>query len=321
MDQQTVNLTPRGSYGFGLVLAYLRSSPSAIVERVTDHGFQRALDIGPGVVVQVERRTLFPSSDPLSLTIWGEDLTAGRVDETIAYMRRMLCLDEDGAPIEHHLRFCDRALGHYIQQYRGFRPILLGSPWEALLWAIAGQLIGVGQARVIKKRLVKAGGRAVRIGQVDWPLPPDPGWVVDRGVDALRKVGLSRAKADAMVQAEQAVALDRLDLSPEPSHTRMPASLKALEAIPGIGPWTTAMVALLGYGDLDTLPVGDAGLQSIVAQHSTPPSSRLSADGLRERGIQWAPYRGWATYLWWLQHRAEILARKAETAEQGGVCE
>lgn len=71
MKHYVMNLEPRGEYGFGLVLTYLRSSPSAIVEQVTEHGFQRALDIGEGIIVRVERAELRPSSEPLQLTILG----------------------------------------------------------------------------------------------------------------------------------------------------------------------------------------------------------------------------------------------------------
>ncbi len=96
VNRHTVSLAPCGAYGFGLVLAYLRTSPSAIVERLHEHGFQRALDIGPGVVVKVVRENLYPCEDPLTLTIWGETLTPSLVEVVVANMRRMLVLDSEG---------------------------------------------------------------------------------------------------------------------------------------------------------------------------------------------------------------------------------
>ncbi len=214
MAQQTVSLSPRGPYGFGLVLAYLRSSPSAIVERVTENGFQRALDIGPGVVVSVHRQVLLPSTDPLTLTITAERLTSSLIEATTAHVRRLLCLDVDGHPIEGHLARHDPALRTYVQQYRGFRPVLLGSPWEALLWAVSGQLVSVEQARGIKQRLVQQGQRAVQVADTRWPLPPDPTWVLQSGVDTLRILGLSRTKAQAIYTVADAVTQGTLDLSP-----------------------------------------------------------------------------------------------------------
>lgn len=314
MDKQTVNLTPRGVYAYGLVLAYLRTSPSAIVERVDEHGLQRALDVNGGIVIRVERAELFASPDPVRMTVWGEDLTPHRLDSVAAYVRRLLFLDVDGQSIEEYLLARDPALGHYIRQYRGFRPILLASPWEALLWAVAGQLIGVEQARVVKRRLVEQIGYAISVGDVAWPLPPQPKQILASGVDALRATGLSRAKAAAIHQAAHAVESGILDLRPDQSLGAITSNLTTLQSIPGIGPWTTAMVALRGFGDINALPAGDAGLQSIVAHHSHPSGIRLSSDALQQRAAVWAPYRGWAAYLWWLQLQAEALARRAEQA-------
>lgn len=318
MAQQTVSLSPRGPYGFGLVLAYLRSSPSAIVERVSENGFQRALDIGPGVVVSVHRQVLLPSTDPLTLTITAERLTSSLIEATTAHVRRLLCLDVDGHPIEGHLARHDPALGTYVQQYRGFRPVLLGSPWEALLWAVSGQLVSVEQARGIKQRLVQQGQRAVQVADTHWPLPPDPTWVLQSGVDTLRILGLSRTKAQAIYTVADAVTQGTLDLSPGLAGARVASALDQLETIPGIGPWTRAMVALRGYGQLDVIPDGDAGLQTIVARHSFPTTERLTAQALRAHAARWAPYRGWATYLWWLQLQAEALARRANAAYERG---
>ncbi len=322
MDQRTLLLSPRGSYGFGMVLAYLRSSPSAIVERVTAHGFRRALDIGPGVVASIEREELLPSPDPLRVTIQADHLTPDLIDRAVTRIRALLLLDVEGTSIENHLADRDPALRRYIQQYRGFRPILLGSPWEALLWAIVGQLIGVEQARAIKERLVTQGAEAVWIDGVAWPLPPNPAWVLRSGVDALRRLGLSRIKAEAIYGVADAVRRGGLDLRPDPPAPTIKSTLSHLGTITGIGSWTTAIVALRGYGQLDVLPDGDASLQSIVARHQSPAEVRLTAKALRVHGAIWSPYRGWATYLWWLQLQAEALARRAEAIHgKGGVHE
>lgn len=321
VNRHTLSLAPCGAYGFGLVLAYLRTSPSAIVERLHEHGFQRALDIGPGVVVEVARENLYPSEEPLTLTIWGETLTPSLVEVVVAHMRRMLVLDVDGAVVETHLMIRDPALGSYVQRHRGFRPILLGSPWEALLWAVVGQLIGVEQARGIKQRLVDRGGRAVMMGGEfhvpSFPLPPDPSWVITQGIDVLRAAGLSQTKSRAIYAAADAIQHGTLDLSPTLSPADAAAALAQLETIPGIGPWTTAIVALRGFGHLEVLPDGDAGLQSFAGRHAIP-ARRLTHAELRAWGERWAPYGGWATYFWWLQLQAEALARRAMAALDEG---
>ena len=305
----TVSLTPQGSYAFGLTLAYLRTSPSAIVERVTSHGFQRALDIGPGIVVAVERATLSSSPEPLHVTLWGEDLSPEVVGRTVRHLTLMLTLAVDGQPVESHLMTKDSVLAPLVQSYSGFRPVLLGSPWEALLWAVSGQLIGVQQARIIRTRIALLGGRSLSArGQV-LQLLPSPEWIATHGVEPLRAVGLSMAKARAIVHCAAGITAGSLPWTDSPDADRDDIP-RALQTVTGIGPWTAALVGLRGLGQLDTLPEGDAALQAIVGQQSSPPS-RLPASALAAHGAVWAPYRGWATYLLWLQRQAQDTAIRA----------
>ncbi len=305
----TFALAPQGSYAFGLTLAYLRTSPSAIMEHVTDHGFQRALDIGPGVVAAVERGTLAPSPEPLQITIWGEDLSQKIIDQTAQHLRRMLTLDIDGRPAEAHLMEQDSALASLIQAYHGFRPLLLASPWEALLWAVSGQLIGVQQARVIRARLAQLGGRSLEVENQNFALPPSPAWVAAYGAEPLRAAGLSHMKAQAIVQCAAGITAGRLPWTDGPDADREDIP-EALQTVTGIGPWTAALVGLRGLGQLDTLPAGDAALQTMVGEQSPHPE-RLSSAALAARGAAWVPYRGWATYWLWLQRQAEDTARRA----------
>ena len=44
-----------------------------------------------------------------------------------------------------------------------------------------------------------------------------------------------------------------------------PAALDRLRAVPGIGPWTAARVAMTALGDADAVAVGDYHLPHIVA--------------------------------------------------------
>jgi 3-methyladenine DNA glycosylase/8-oxoguanine DNA glycosylase len=305
MKHRIFSLTPRGSYSFGLTLAYLRTSPSAILESISSHGFQRALDISSGVVVSVERAALVSSPEPLQVTLWGEDLSQSVLDQTAQHLTRMLTLDIDGRTAESHLLVRDPALAQLIQAYPGFRPVLLGSPWEALLWAVSGQLIGVQQARVIRTRLGQLGDRSLSAGGREFPLLPSPAWIVSHGVEPLRAAGLSMMKARAIVQCAEGIIGGSLPWSQGPEASREDI-LGPLQAVTGIGPWTAALVGLRGLGQLDTLPEGDAALQAMAGQQT-----RLTAAALAAHGSAWAPYRGWATYLLWLQRQAADTAHRA----------
>jgi DNA-3-methyladenine glycosylase II len=75
---------------------------------------------------------------------------------------------------------------------------------------------------------------------------------------ALRACGLSAAKARAVHAAAEAVRSRELreeDLEALPSA----GAAERLLALPGIGPWSAALVLLRGLGRLDVFPAGDSG--------------------------------------------------------------
>ena len=72
----------------------------------------------------------------------------------------------------------------------------------------------------------------------------------------------------------------------------------ALEALPGIGPWTASYVRMRALGDRDAFPGADLGVIKALAAAGV---SRADILTVAER---WSPWRGYATlYLW------ESLAR------------
>lgn len=304
-------LTPRGPYGFGLVLAYLRSSPSRVVEHITARGFCRALAIGPGVVVKVERENLSASTDPLHITLWAKYLTPSLVNQVRQHLRRMLTLDVDGILFEDHMLRHDPQLGRYSAHYRGFRPILLGSPWEAFLWAVLEQDIGAKGAETINS-LVRLGGEHLIVHDQIYNLPPTPTWFLQKQTATLLSIGMTHTKAMAIIQVAEAISRGALPWSTQLEEPQAD-TLAQLQKIPGVGPSTAAIVDLCGFGNLDILPAGNASLQTFVGRHIHPGGSQISADALEDYAIRWTPYRGWATHLLWLQIQAEAMIHQANT--------
>jgi AraC family transcriptional regulator of adaptative response / DNA-3-methyladenine glycosylase II len=89
-----------------------------------------------------------------------------------------------------------------------------------------------------------------------------------------------------------ALASGSLDLTPGGDRDR---SLAALEALPGIGPWTRDVVAMRALGDPDAFPVGDLGVRRGAAELGVP-SARPALISHAER---WRPWRAYAVqHLW-----------------------
>ena len=169
-----------------------------------------------------------------------------------------------------------------------------GSPYEALLSAIAHQQLHGKAAATILSRL-----RALYPGE----RYPTPAELLATPDAALRGAGLSRAKLLAMKD----VAARTLD-GTVPDRRRLArladaAIIERLVAVRGVGRWTAEMLLMFTLGRPDVLPVGDFGIrhgfQLLSANRSEPTPKALAVYGER-----WAPYRTTASwYLWrWVDH-------------------
>jgi 3-methyladenine DNA glycosylase/8-oxoguanine DNA glycosylase len=84
------------------------------------------------------------------------------------------------------------------------------------------------------------------------------------------------------------VASGRVDLRDDHHE----AGWRRLRAIPGIGSWTIAVLALHGQGRHDVLPAGDLAYMKLVGRAQA--DGRPSARATEEEVLTWfAAYEGW----------------------------
>ena len=118
--------------------------------------------------------------------------------------------------------------------------------------------------------------------------------------DELLRIGFSRQKARYGRALAAAVSDGTLDLDAlEVQDDATVAS--ALEALPGIGPWTSTIYLLMVLGRPDVWPVGDIALATSVAEVKSLPT-RPSADDMAVLGEAWRPLRSVAARLFWLDY-------------------
>ena len=82
----------------------------------------------------------------------------------------------------------------------------------------------------------------------------------------------------------------------------------ALEAIPGIGRWTSTIYLLMVLGRPDVWPIGDIALATAVGQVKGL-AARPDPDALMLIGEAWRPWRSVAARLFW----HDYLARRRTT--------
>jgi 3-methyladenine DNA glycosylase/8-oxoguanine DNA glycosylase len=138
----------------------------------------------------------------------------------------------------------------------GLRLPRTGRPWEALLPAICEQKVTGREARAAFQGIVRAYGTDAP-GPGRLRLPPEPSVLARLPYFAFHRFGLERRRADIIRHAAELAP--RLEGRPAGDVRRM------LESLPGIGPWTTAEVLRVAYGDADAVSVGDYHIPSVVA--------------------------------------------------------
>jgi DNA-3-methyladenine glycosylase II/AraC family transcriptional regulator of adaptative response / DNA-3-methyladenine glycosylase II len=222
----------------------------------------------------------------------------------LADFRLALGVDEDMTPFRDAF-VADPLLGPAIAAGIESRSQRRADPWEALVWAITEQLIEYRRAAAIQRRVIRKWGLTVEPdGWTDGRTTPGrhargpgrsgnrlstvPSADVIAGVAPaeLQACDLSAKRAIAMIRVAREVSRGRVDV-------REPADDRRLLAIPEIGPWTIACLALRGRGDPDALPAGDLGHVKLVG--ALAGLGRPAEVGEVERFYErYAPYRGLA---------------------------
>jgi 3-methyladenine DNA glycosylase/8-oxoguanine DNA glycosylase len=218
---------------------------------------------------------------------------AGRASLEVAIerMRFALGVDEDLTEFARTFRG-DPLIGEVIHHRPWLRPRRRPWPWEALAWAVTEQLIEVGRAVEIQRRVVwRWGGKLMPDGRV-WlgpgPLRDVPGPAVVAGVAPaeLAAFDLAPARAIALIKCAREVAAGRVDPAEAEGDRR-------LARISGIGPWTLQVLGFHGRGDPDALPAGDLGYVKLVGLLAGL-GRRATVEEVEEYFAPYAPFRALA---------------------------
>lgn len=129
---------------------------------------------------------------------------------------------------------------------------------ESIVPAILEQKVTSEEAHRAYRKLVTAHGEPAP-GPLGLRLPPLPGTLAALPYHALHRFGIERRRADTIRRAcSYAHRLEECGSLPAADARRR------LMALPGVGPWTAAVVAGAAFGDPDAVIVGDLHLPRLV---------------------------------------------------------
>ncbi len=235
----------------------LQRRPTNRVNRWEDGRYLRVLPTAEGLrLVAVENRATIDAPDLRGL-VFGGPVSLQTQEQLSATVQRLLGPSVDPAPFYHAARR-DPRLHAVTASLRGLKPPRFPTLFETIANVIPFQLVSLAAGDAVVGRLVERFGERLRLGDRTYDAFPGPEHVAAVNADALRELGLSRAKAATL--RDVAVRI----LSGELSEERLEAlpsaaAMDILRALPGIGPWSAGLILLRGLRRMEIFPAGDVG--------------------------------------------------------------
>jgi 3-methyladenine DNA glycosylase/8-oxoguanine DNA glycosylase len=184
----------------------------------------------------------------------------------------------------------DPVVGDLHRRHPGWRFGHTGLVFDALVQAVVGQKVTGVQAGAASRALRhRFGGPAPGPGRLR--LPPDPDLMAEAPYWVYHELHVEKRRADVL---RRLAAASRDVETLRDRHPREAA--QTLEAIPGVGRWTSAKTLAVSHGDPDQVEVGDFHLKHVVVFHLTgrPRGSDEEMLALLE---PFRPHRGRVTRL------------------------
>jgi len=160
--------------------------------------------------------------------------------------------------------------------------------WE-LVDSIISQQLSVKAARSIEQRFQELFDSEV----------PSPEQILQKDVEELRSVGLSRPKANYIRDLAQHIVDGKIEFNRFDALSNEEIT-KELIDVKGIGEWTIHMFLMFCMGRLDVLPVGDLGIRNsmraLYSFENIPTPDEIKAIAKQYR---WSPYESIASWYIW----------------------
>lgn len=216
--------------------------------------------------------------------------------------RALLDLDADPAGVDEQLA-ADPVLAPLVRRAPGCRIPGTVDPEEMALRVVLGQQVSTRAAATTTARLARAVGDPLPDSLVRPGGPthlfPSAEAVAGLAEDDGRLPGMPVIRRRTLLHLARALSQGQVDLGPGAGWAE---ARSALAGLPGIGPWTTEIIAMRALRDPDAFPSSDLGVIRSAAAVGLP-----SRPGELERHARaWRPWRSYATQLLWASGDHEV---------------
>ena len=217
-------------------------------------------------------------------------LSPDEVTTAVRQVARVVSLDHDGAAFDRLCR-ADPRLAAVHAVAPGFRPALFYSPYEAAVWALLSARRSRSQAMGLRRRLTAACGVSLEVGGVPTDALPTPTALLRlESLPGLPADRLPRLHAVAVAAHGGLLSAERLRALP------VDEALAAVQRLPGIGPFSAALIVVRACGHADAMTLGESHSRDAV-QQAYGIDHPLTDEELLGLAEGWRPYRTWVLVM------------------------
>jgi DNA-3-methyladenine glycosylase II len=291
----------------------LRRRPDNLMDRWDGQSYRRVLLAG-GAPQEVAVTQISGAPTPrLAVTVTGDAALPDLRKYVVAALQRLLGIQIN---LSEFYRFSaqDELLHPLVGQFCGFKPPRFPTLFETLVNAISCQQVTLTLGIRLLNRLTQACGAALETEAGTVYAFPRPEDLADVGIEELRRMSFSYAKARYITSLARAIVDDQIDLEEMASLGDLEAVAR-LRELKGVGRWTAEYFLLRGLGRTHIFPGDDVGARNHL-QRWLELSGAMTYDTTRTAVQRWDGYGG----LVYFHLLLKSLTEKGLIAEKEKPC-
>lgn len=275
------------------LLGFLAPRATPGIEQVRDGTYRRLTTTCgyPGVIEVGDH------GDGRHLEVTAHLPTFNSIVDDVARVRQLFGLDDH---LDTELLAADEKLAPLVHKRPGLRIPGSWNRFETAARILLGQQVSVAAATTLAGRIVDRYGESFDVGPPELSRRFPSAAVLAEA--SMEDIGMPQTRVAMIRDFAAAVAGGSVDLY---GTKPLDETTAQLETLPGVGPWTSQLIALRVLRQPDAFPSSDLGLRIAVGRligEDRPKAATVEAHAER-----WRPHRALAAqYLWTSLHDEEL---------------